>query len=113
MTTGTSIIVTIAFILLIGTTIQFIIWRSNKRDKLSLDKDWMNFIDASTQSDIDLINEYGDKLIWNKHLKQEQLTIISEVVESKIEKNPKLEKLKLNAYNKQLHYDRTLSLIHI
>jgi len=108
MTTGPSIFLFLSVLLFIAVTIQILLRRSRKKDKLSLDADWQNFLTASSTEDIEGINNYGDKLIWNKYLKQNQLTQISKVVELNIDKYPELKKLKLNAYNKQLHYNRTL-----
>ena len=102
------IIITVISIISFTIIIQIYLWRKNKIDKENLSQDWITFLKASENSDIQLLIDSGDKLIWNKHLKQNQLTIIIEVVDSEIENNPELKKLKLNAFNKQLHYDRTL-----
>ena len=61
---------------------------------------------AEIENNIAEIRNYGSKLIWNKYLNQDQLSKIKEVVENKIERHPELEKLKLDAFNKQFSYDR-------
>ena len=78
------------------------------KDKKELDPNWSAFIQAVDESNMANIDEYGSKLILNKHLTGTQLTKIIEVVDSNIEDFPELEQLKLNAFNKKLHYDRPL-----
>ena len=78
------------------------------QDKQTLPENWDKFKAAIAKNNIYEIKYFGDKLIWNKYLKQYQLTKIIEIVDSKIERYPELEQLKLDAFNKQLHYDRPL-----
>ena len=101
-----TLFICLGIILLIAISIQIVLRRIRGRDKNSINEDWKKFLHASSKNNIGEIKYYGDKLIWNKYLKQNQLTKISEVVAIKIEKYPELEKLKLDAYNKQLHYNR-------
>jgi hypothetical protein len=49
----------------------------------------------------------GNKLVFNKHLSQEHLTIIFKTAAELELKFPEFIELRLNAYNKQLHYNRT------
>lgn len=105
---GVSIVVIL--ILTLTLAVQLFLWNSRQKDRAIIEEDWTLFLEAAKESDILNINKYGDSLIWNKHLKQHQLTRIIEVVEANVETNPELKQLKLNAFNKQLHYDRGLTL---
>ena len=49
----------------------------------------------------------GNKLVFNKYLSQEHLTIIFNTATELELKLPEFKELRLNAYNKQLHYNRT------
>ena len=106
MANSTILILALSLIVLIILIGQYFLYNSRKKDRLSIDSDWSNFLHASSSNHIGDIKQYGDKLVWNKHLKQDQLTEITKVVNSKIDKYPELEKLSLNVLNKQARYDR-------
>jgi len=108
MDSGITLFIALGMILVIGIAIQFVFWKMRERDKNSIDEHWKRFQHAIERNNIEEIQYFGDKLVWNKHLKQHQLTTISEVVTDRIERYPQLEQLKLHAFNKQLHYDRAL-----
>ena len=80
--------ITFGLALFVGLLIQYFLWKSRKKDKNAIKDDWKKFLNASAKNNIGEINYYGGRLIWNKYLKQEQL--------------------KLDAFNKQLHYNRTM-----
>lgn len=108
MTAGISLIQTLGALFLIVVLIQLFLRRNRKIDKKSIRTDWQLFLKASKSTDIPAMIKLGEKLIWNKYLTQAQLSNIMAVVDFHIEKHPELQKLKLDAYNKQLHYDRIL-----
>lgn len=101
-------IIAIISLITIIIAIRYFLWKSSQRALLIIDQDWEGFLKASASSNINRINLFGGKLIYNKHLKQAQLEKIIEVVDEHFEKFPELEDLKLKAFNKKLHYDRPL-----
>jgi hypothetical protein len=86
----------------------YYIRKDRQRDKNNLAIDWKNFLKSESQNDIKGIEIYGDKLIWNKYLLNEQLDKIIVVVNSRVANFPELKKLENNAFNKRLHYNRIL-----
>ncbi len=108
MDNGTVFTLIIIAIVALMIVLNFFVLRKYKRDMDKIDDQWNAFLEAVDREDVDKIQLYGDKLIWNTDLKQEQLSTIKEVVELHLEDNPALEQLKLDAFNKQLHYDRNI-----
>ena len=97
-------------IALVGITIYTLIYRSKKRDKATLKKHWNLFLEAKKINNIPAIQLYGDKLIWNHHLQKGQLAQIIECIDDRIQKFPHLNKLRNDAFNKQLHHNRILPM---
>ncbi|GAA4803793.1 hypothetical protein [Litoribaculum gwangyangense] len=106
MDNSISLIIALIVIVVGGILIQYFLWRDRINDRRVLDKHWNKFLKSESLNDIKGIAFYGDKLIWNKHLTKEQLKKIIELANSKVARYSELDKLKNNAYNKKLHYDR-------
>jgi hypothetical protein len=102
------LIYSIFVIFLISIVAYYYIRKDRQRDKNNLAIDWKNFLKSESQNDIKGIEIYGDKLIWNKYLLNEQLDKIIVVVNSRVTNFPELKKLENNAFNKRLHYNRIL-----
>lgn len=85
-------------------------WRRNGRQTQlkSLETDWIKFESAVAIGNIETINSYGLKLVYNVNLKINQLKIMSDTINLLIEAHPQLEELKLAILNKKLHYGRQL-----
>lgn len=98
----------LGIISLISIGIYYFIWKDKQNDKNNLDKDWRRFLKSISLNDMKGIASNGDKLIWNKYLKTEQLDKIIEVVNSKLSDFPELKELENNAFNKKLHFNRPL-----
>lgn len=102
------LIYSIVIIFLISLGIYHYIRKDRQRDKNNLAIDWKNFLKSESQNNIKGIVTYGDKLIWNKYLLNEQLDKVIDVVNSRVANFPELKKLENNAFNKKLHYNRIL-----
>ena len=74
MNSGLILLLVFVSILVVIIGIQVFLYLSRIKDNREIDKDWETFVNAVEVSDIDLIQIYGYKLIWNKCLKHEQLT---------------------------------------
>ena len=107
MNNSNTLIIVLITIVLVGVLIQYFLWKDRTNDRKVLDEDWNKFLKSESLNDIKGIALNGDKLIWNKHLTKKQLDKIIEIVNSRVARYSELEKLKNNAYNKQLHYNRT------
>ena len=59
---------------------QVVFWMHRKRARKNIISDWLKFLNAEKSNDIDLINVYGDKLIWNRYISQDQIDILNEVL---------------------------------
>ena len=105
---GTELFISLGIIFIIAIYINILLRKNKRKHQSSITRDWDNFLAAASENNIVEIKQYGDKLIWNTSLNQEQLSKITEVVEKNIDDYPELEKLKLDAFNKQLNFDRTL-----
>lgn len=105
MDNGFIIISTFVLTTLVSSILHFYIYKSRKQDRHTLLLDWNNFLVARSNEDISAIQKHGKKLIFNKFLQQDQLTVITETVDHFIDNNPNLEELRLAALNKQLGYD--------
>ena len=108
MENGYTFFITLGIIVLLASIPYYFIFKSERKDKELIDSQWKNFLRAVDKNNISEIISYGDKLIWNKYLKRDQLSKIIEVVKLRIDNYPELEKLKLDAFNKKLDYDRIL-----
>lgn len=98
----------LGIISLVIMVIYYFIRKDRLNDKKNLDNDWQKFLKSESLNDVKGIAFNGDKLIWNKYLLSAQLDKIIEVTNSRVEKFPELKKLVNNAYNKKLHYNRTI-----
>lgn len=101
-------LITLALILIIAIVLNYYVRKSYKNDKRSLTLDYKNFVKAVEETNSTKIEEIGSKLVYNKHLKQNQLDFLAEEFEKRKNQNKRFEKLYLDAYNKQLHYARIL-----
>lgn len=97
-------------IIIVAVGIQYFLWKNRKNDKKSIDIDWQKFVAAESKNDHFNIKLYGNRLIWNKYLKKEQLEKIIEVANTRKTNFPdaELDQLANNVLNKKLHYDRNL-----
>ncbi|WP_375238030.1 hypothetical protein [Aurantibacter sp.] len=95
-------------IFIIALVIYGFIYIDRQNDKKNLKNDWEKFLKSVSLNDVKGIALNGDKLIWNSHLKNDQLNRIINIVNSRVSDFPELEDLKNNAFNKKLHYDRPL-----
>lgn len=93
---------TLGITIIIGIIIQYFLWQQRIKERNSIDKDWEDFLKASSNENIELIKLYVDKLLWNQYLKKEQLDKISTVVDSNLEQDSELEKIRLEIYNKRI-----------
>ena len=102
------LIYSLVTIFLVTMVIYYFLWKNYQQDKKNLQYDWEKFQKSVSENDSKGMTINGDKLIWNKYLTKEQLEEIITVVDSKISNYPELKKLKNNAFNKKLHYDRVI-----
>ncbi|WP_299098958.1 hypothetical protein [uncultured Winogradskyella sp.] len=104
------LIYAVVLIIVVAIITGYVYVRKNKlKDKTNLENHWQKFLRADSLNDINGIDFYGNKLIYNKYLRIEQLDVISKVANSKVNNYPKLNKLKEAAFNKQLYYKRQLA----
>jgi ATP-dependent Zn protease len=97
----------IGILILIAIIIQYFLWKDRMKDKNSLNHYWQKFLESESNNNVRDLKFNGEKLIWNKYLKNEQLEKIIDVV-NRVKNYPTLKKLANDAYNKKLHYDRIL-----
>ena len=98
----------LAIIISIAIVGYFFLFKDRMKDQKNLEDDWQKFLKAKSLNDLKGIDIYGKQLVYNKFLRSEQLEEIISVVNSRISDFPELKKLKETAFNKKLHYDRTL-----
>ena len=65
---------------LFRTITQVLFWIHRKRAGKNIISDWLKFLNAEQSNGIDLINIYGDKLIGNRYISQDQIDILKEVL---------------------------------
>ena len=103
---GSVLILTLAFIILVFTILSFWMRRIKIRQSQSFGLDWKLFEKAIAENDIENINRYGVKLVWNAHLKPKHLKIISECVDSRINDFPEMEELNSAVINKKVNWKK-------
>ena len=108
MDAGPTLFISLAVIVIIGVVINLGLYNMRKRQKRVYPALWQSFEKALEEEAHDDIISIGNELIYNAHLLQKHLTIIHETAIELEKKDPKFESLRLNAFNKQLHYDRPL-----
>lgn len=88
------VVVTIMILLTVMTIItQIIFWSIRNYNRKNILIIWDQFIEASQANDIDSILFFGDKLIWNRYVSQNQIDKINLILSSKINDNLELVKL--------------------
>lgn len=103
------ILLTVAIITVffIGIT-QLWLYNDRKKQSLAYPKLWEEFETCKKFNSYNDLLSVGNKLVFNKYLTQNHLDIIHNTALELEEMFPEFESLRLNAYNKQLHYNRTL-----
>ena len=95
-------------IVLVFVLIQIGLFQNRKKQKMEYPKLWAEFESSKKLNAYTDLIAVGNKLIYNKNLSQEHLTIIHETAIELEKRFPEFEALRLNAYNKQLDYNRTM-----
>lgn len=108
MDSGQTLFISLIGIILIGIIIQIGLFRNRKKQRLEYPKLWQEFESCKSSNVYTDLLIIGNKLIYNKYLTQEHLTIIHETAVELETSFSEFESLRLNAYNKQLHYNRTM-----
>jgi len=103
MNPGSILILTLVFFVLIAIFFQWYRWKEIKNDTAVLDVHYQKFLKADLINDINGIQEFGNLLIWNRHLETKQLNVIMKAVNSRVENYPELEKLSNAIFNKNRH----------
>ncbi len=85
------IVIILCFVFMIITQIVF--WKQRQLARERIITDWAKFLNAERFNDIKSIKLYGDKLIWNRYISQEQIDRLNEVLASRLEKHASLESL--------------------
>ncbi|NVK66247.1 MAG: hypothetical protein HWE22_16770 [Flavobacteriales bacterium] len=108
MDAGPTLFIALGITLMIAVGIQIGLYNMRKRQKLVYPELWKEFETAVKNGLHTDIISVGNKLIYNKYLRQEHLTIIHQTAIKLEKEHIQFKSLRLNAYNKQLHYDRPL-----
>ncbi len=87
------ILATIILCFIVMIIIQIVFWRNRKEARKRIITDWAKFLNAEQANNIDAINLYGDRLIWNRYISQGQIDRLNEVLSSRLEKHGSLESL--------------------
>ena len=104
----TILTVTIILIIVSGILIQVFLYRDREKQKKLYPILWKEFEANVTFNAYADILKTGNELVFNKYLSQEHLTIIYELAIELEKRFPEFKSLRLNAYNKQLHYNRPI-----
>jgi hypothetical protein len=108
MDSGQTLFISLFLILVVAIIIQLGLYRNRKKQRLEYPKHWEEFETCKKHNEYDDLIIVGNKLIYNKFLSQVHLEIIHSTAVSLEDEFPEFKSLRLNAYNKQLHYRRTL-----
>ncbi|MFK7787323.1 MAG: hypothetical protein AB8B56_19525, partial [Crocinitomicaceae bacterium] len=96
-------IVTAVFIGLV----QLWLYYDRKKQRLVYPVLWKEFETCKKFNSYTDLLSVGNKLVFNKHISRAHLDIIHSTAVELEARFPEFESLRLNAYNKQLHYGRT------
>ncbi len=77
------IIFLFCFLFMIVT--QWVFWMRRKLARRNIISDWRYFLDAEKSNDVELLNLYVDKLIWNRYISQDQIDQINKVISVRVE----------------------------
>ena len=108
MDSGLTFTISMLLIVLVFVLIQVALFQNRKKQKTEYPKLWAEFESCKKLNAYTDLIAVGNKLIYNKYLSQEHLTIIHETAIELEKRFPEFEALRLNAYNKQLDYNRTM-----
>ena len=72
---------------------QVVFWRNRKLARKEIITDWTKFLNAEKANNINSMKLYGEKLIWNRYISQDQIDKLNESLSLRLKKNPKLESL--------------------
>ena len=81
----------ICFLFMIITQVVF--WRNRKLARKEIITDWTKFLNAEKSNNVNSMKLYGEKLIWNRYISQDQIDKLNESLSLRLKKNPKLESL--------------------
>ena len=85
------VVMAACFVFMIVTQVVF--WRNRKEARKRIITDWSKFLEAEHSNDIVLIKLYGDKLIWNRYISQDQINKLNESLSSRLKNHPQLSTL--------------------
>jgi hypothetical protein len=108
MDSGLTFTISIIVIVLVFVLIQLGLFQNRKKQELEYPQLWEKFESCKKLNAYTDLIAVGNKLMYNKYLSQEHLTIIHETAIELQKRFPEFEALRLNAYNKQLDYNRTM-----
>ncbi len=109
MSTGAEIFVTILMIALGIVAVQVFLSRLRQKEKKVYPEIWSQFHASVKMGLNEEILCLGNELIHNSSLTQKDLTDIHDIAIELSKKDARLENLRLNAYNKQLYFNRLFS----
>ena len=72
---------------------QIVFWRNRKKARQNIILDWKKFLAAENSDNIELIKKYGERLIWNRYISQDQIDKLNDSLSTRLENHPELSSL--------------------
>jgi len=106
MDNGIILLITFILPLLIVVVFYYILGKQRKKDGQEITTIWKHYQRAILSKHTKGIKKYGEALIWNEHLTDEMLRIMTKDINDLIDEFTELEELRLLIFNKFLHWNR-------
>ena len=104
MSTGPTLFLSLFVIISIAGGIYYYLSKQKKKNKLSIENDWLNFTAAADRKDVQDLNKFGDILVWNTALSYNRLCKMSDIVDLHFNNTQSLGDLKNIIDNKLLSF---------
>jgi hypothetical protein len=106
MSTGPTLFLSLFIIISIAGSIYYYLSIQKKKNKLSIENEWLNFTAAAERKDVQDLNTLGNILVWNTALSSKRLCKMSEIVDLHFTNTQSLGELKNIIDNKLLSFAR-------
>lgn len=87
------LLIMVVFCLLFMIITQVVFWMHRIMARKNIIAHWLKFLEAEKSNDINLLNLYGDKLIWNRYISQDQIDELNNSLLFRLKDHPVLKSL--------------------
>ena len=80
---------------------QIVFWKHRRKARKEIITTWAKLLSAEKDNNIELINKYGDELIWNRYISQSQIDTLNRILKHRLNDYPILNDLYSTSKNRK------------